>query len=480
MNRRELLRMAALSAGALAARGWSAPTKAAVNPLRRRGASKRVAVLGGGLAGLSAAFELAAAGHDVTILEAQRRPGGRVQTLRDFSEGLYAEAGAGRIPDSHHVTLHYVSLFGLPLVPFSPPAGSQVAFFGGVRQKFDSLAHLDLSRLPIDLSAGERAMGLEKMEHEYVGSLFSEVGAPDSPGFPPSAALEKYGSLTIAELLARRGASKAAIAYLAQGFEDDDALDFLRDAQSHAVRLRKIRGGNDRLPRAFAARLSDRIRYGAVVKEIHRSDSGVEIRYEQSGAPFTLTADHAVCALPFFVLRDIPVTPAFPEDKNDAIRTLRRGNVTRVIQQTRTRYWQKEGSNGFAIVDRPMEIWSPSFDQPGKRGLLTAYTYERYARALAEKSESERQSEIANLFDKVHPGLAQELEGGVTKIWDDDPYARGAYTLFNPGELTRLPPIMARPEGRIHFAGEHVSSFPGWMQGALIAGLRAAHEVNES
>src|SRR5205823_1393337 len=107
------------------------------------------------------------------------------------------------------------------------------------------------------------------------------------------------------------------------GFEDDGALDFLRDARSHAVSLSKIRGGNDRLPRAFAAKLSKQIRYGAKVVAIRQDGNGAEVVYEQAGTPESLKVDAVVCALPFAVLRGIPVTPAFPDDKRAVIEKLR-------------------------------------------------------------------------------------------------------------------------------------------------------------
>src|SRR5262245_11063099 len=120
MKRREFLKQTTLTTAALAT---SSLTNFALgqSKLERRGPAKRIIVIGAGLAGLSAAYELVQAGHDVTVLEARRRPGGRVFTLRDpFAEGLYAEAGANRIPNHHHFTLNYVKLFGLALVPFEP------------------------------------------------------------------------------------------------------------------------------------------------------------------------------------------------------------------------------------------------------------------------------------------------------------------------------------------------------------------------
>src|SRR5262249_46468179 len=118
-RRREFVKLSALALGSAALRAnvsWAFPQK----PEPRPASGKRVVILGAGLAGLVAAWELRASGHDVTILEAQLHPGGRVHTIREgLSDDLYAEAGAGRIPANHEVTQEWVKHFGLELEPFS-------------------------------------------------------------------------------------------------------------------------------------------------------------------------------------------------------------------------------------------------------------------------------------------------------------------------------------------------------------------------
>ena len=130
LSRRQFLRRSALAVAA------ASLNHSSVRAIVLSGPAKKVLILGAGMAGLVAGYELTKLGHDVTVLEARTRPGGRVHTLREpFSDGLYAEAGAARIPDNHDLTLKYVKEFSLPLEPFYPKRLSAVRFDRGSREE---------------------------------------------------------------------------------------------------------------------------------------------------------------------------------------------------------------------------------------------------------------------------------------------------------------------------------------------------------
>jgi monoamine oxidase len=249
---------------------------------------------------------------------------------------------------------------------------------------------------------------------------------------------------------------------------------------SHAVpKLWKIRGGNDLLPRAMAAELREQIRYGAAVQRIERGERDVRVTFTSAGVNHQETADRAICTIPFTVLRHVDVQPAWSAPKAKAIRELYLGPVARVFVQTRTRYWEKDGLNGFASVDQPMEVWSPTYNQPGTRGILMSYIYEKLAVEYSGMTPAAQVERTLGLFDQIHPGLRPQVESTATWSWLNEPYSRGAYTVTraNQFDLVESAPT---PEGRIHFAGEHTSPWPGWIQGALHSGLRTASEVNSA
>src|SRR5262245_46133599 len=488
LTRRDFLRRSVIAAAPLAAQLRSQTE--GQGQIGSAEASKKVIIIGAGLAGLSAAFELSRSGHEVTLLEARLRPGGRVYTLREpFSDGMYAEAGAARIPDNHQLTLKYIKLFGLTVDPFEPGDLAQVAYIRGRRIKIPAGEEAPLTGLPGALTPEERKGSLAGLWERYVTPVLKEMGNPAATGWPPDS-LKKYDLVTFAEFLRRQGSSPDAIALMEAPYykpEDDtiSALWSLREARLlQALRREyKIRGGNDLLPKAFAARLARKIRYGAQVVRIEWDATSVSVLYRQGVATNRLTADYLICAIPLTVLRRIEVSPPFSPEKRRVIEQHSYESATRVFLQTKRLRWQGEGLSGFGFSDHPEAIWRPTFNQSngqmasgqmGGRDILVSYLTGAQSRRMAAMNKDERISSTLDRFVKIFHGLRENFEGGESFCWDEDEWARGAYSILKPWEMFSLLPHVARPEGRVHFAGEHASAWPGWMQGALESGNRAA------
>jgi monoamine oxidase len=445
----------------------------------------RVIVIGAGLAGLAAAWELTQAGAEVTVLEARQVPGGRVRTLRaPFADGLYGEAGALHVPDSHHLVRRQAEELGLRLVAIAPRPAGELYYVRGRRIVVGGDTG---ESWPLDLTPEERTLGLAGMWARYVGPALDEIGDPTTPGWP-GPALAPYDGMTMAELLRARGASPDAVELLALGYLDlggdgvdtYSALSMLRDLALRRGNRRywAIAGGNDQLPAAMAARLGGRVCYGAPVIRIEPGPRTATVVTRQDGESRRWVADHVICTLPPPVLARLEVAPAFSPARRAAIAAIAATSLTRVFFQTRTRFWRTRRLPSSAVTDLPIRwVCDATATQPGARGILDAHVGGTDARRFAALPPSERVAQVLTHLVRLYPGADAEVEATAVMDWDAEPWARGAYAWFRPGQLTSVMRPLVEPEGRIHLAGEHLSSASGWMQGALDSGLRAARDV---
>lgn len=453
--------------------------------LKLKGQPKNIVILGGGLAGLAAAFELKKAGHSITILEARKSAGGRLRTIRDFAEGQYAEAGPLNFPQSHEFTFGYATDFDLPLRPV-------FTFLDSMANIRGQLFRVPLSgnaNIPFSLRSSERAAGVFGLIALYLHDYIRQVGNPLRANWPPDA-LRQIDAVSLKQLLQDLGASDGAIDIIAAsqlgilgfGLDSISALDgVVTEAIASDSPFYEIVGGNDQLASKLKKKVKKAFNKQCIVQRIEQNETGVTVTYLKSGEVQTITADRVICTIPFPVLKDIQILPSLPEDKQQAIRDLKLTPVTRTYQQFRKRVWEQSGLSGIGITDLAIQnTYSPTLQQQGSRGILTAYTGGQRALDLSAMSESDRQSFVLRKMGNVFSNLNNVYESGLSQIWHEDEFARGAFTYFEPGQMATLLPLAQRAEGRIHFAGEHTSAWHGWMNGALESGNRAADEVNNA
>jgi monoamine oxidase len=477
MRRRDFLRTTSAAAAAVVLSDLDKFLLAAgPGSLQTGAARKRVIVIGAGLSGLAAADELLRGGHDVTVFEAQMRAGGRVRTLRQFADGLHAEAGAARIPKVHDLTNRYIDRFKLATAPFDPTEPTQV-FIGGKAYRSDQK---DLTA-QLGFTAEEQRLGLNGIGERYLAPLFKQVGDAWSPDFPPASAFA-LDAKTAAQVIRDAGVSEAALRFFNTGYGQlgvaSGLLALLEFANVSQPKIR-IANGSDELPLALARGIAQSIVYGAEVVELRQNDVGVTAAVRRGGATTTIEADFAICGIPFSALRALPLMASIPPRMQRLVRGLRYESVTRTYAQTHERFWTKAGLSGFGATDDSTEFWDASRGQEGSRGLLMTYTFAPRAAEVGGMPEADRIEWGLKTLSGPLPEVRQHFEIGATHAWADDPWARSALSTYAPGEFASFFREMQQPEGRLYFCGEHTSPWPGWMQGALHSGLRVAHQIHQ-
>jgi monoamine oxidase len=410
---------------------------------------------------LRAAALLRQGGRQVVVLEARERSGGRVLTVRTpFDDGLVGEAGPIRIAGAHRAVLRAVREHRLTLVPFESSNG----------------APLDPAPGTTGLRPDERGLSARAMLERYVGAV------PDSLAEPAAsdatyAAWREYDRVTWPEWLRQRGASAEAVRRMTQG-GDSSALSALYMLRQFAMlrassQLFKIAGGMDQLPQALTKALGDIVRYQSPVARISRAAGSLSIEYETAGRLERMTADRVVLTVPLTTLRQIEFRPRLSAAKEKAIAAPPYYPGVRILLQSRDRFWNRAGLNGSARTARA-EIWDAAYDRQGPaRGLLGATT----GASVTGKTDAQSLAFGVDLVADAFPGIRSAFEKGIVHQWAQDRWSQGAFVAFAPGQMTALLPELARPDDRVHFAGEHTSSWMGWMEGALESGERAAREI---
>jgi monoamine oxidase len=452
------------------------------------GSPRKVAVVGAGMAGLVAAWELLRAGHQPIVLEARGRVGGRIYTLREpFADGLYAEVGAMRIPRSHALTLAYCERFRLPLAPFTATNPSAFVHVGGRRLRAGKIG-AEAAELPFALAPHERGRPVETLWAEAIADLTAALARERDAAW--AAIVERYDGFSTREFLESRGWSEGAIELFGllafqEALMNSSFLECFREEVTHCYTdLSHIEGGMDRLPLAFVPDLRRHIRFGARLVAIDQSDSAVTVHYQTAGGRATETADYAILTVPFPVLRHVEALKPFSRAKQRAIRQLHYDASAKILFQCRRRFWEEDDGifGGGTVTDLPIRaVWYPDHGRETGRGvLLASYTWSEDAQRWGSLAPADRIAQALENLTVIHPQAAREFEVGASYMWHDDPFAGGAFALFDPGQHTLLHDAIVAPEGRILFAGEHASLAHAWIQGAIESGLRAALAIHQA
>lgn len=480
-------------------------------PLTSGGPAASVLILGGGIAGLTSAYELLKGGYDVTILEPRSRPGGRNWTARGgtqeaeidgplqtchFSSGQYMNMGPARLPQGH-ITIDYCRELGVELQVFTnqnadgyyfnentattnygPAAGvptrhrmAKADYYGYVSELLAKC--VNQGALDAELGADDKSLLISFLrsfgaltgptaESVYTGG--SRRGYATVPGAGDQSGVPFGPPPTISEVLQSR-------------FGGNFSFEFGWD---QAMLMFQPVGGMDRIPFAFEKairRLGGKIVYGAEVTGIANTPSGVDVTVTklQAGRSFVLSADYCICTIPPMVLKN--VASNFTAEVQNALTVPTGVSTGKVGLEYKRRFWETDERILGGITNTNLNvgtIWYPSYGYLGERGTVVgSYNFGGSADFYAGLSPQARIDEAVAQGMKIHGApYRDELASGYTVAWKRVRYNEGGWVSW-PGGRGAAYALLNEPDGNVYFAGDHLSYEIAWQAGAIYSARKA-------
>ena len=517
MSRRDLLRMIGQTAGAgamyqaMSSLGFARESDY-TGPIKLSAAphNTSVVILGAGMAGLVAAYELQHAGYQVKVLEYNHRAGGRSWTLRggdeytelggfkqkcEFDPGLYINPGPWRIPYHHHAMLDYAKRLKVPLEPFtqinynaylhSPTA------FGGKPQRLrhvrtDYHGHVaellgkavNGGQLDVELTPEDKQKLLESLrnwgaldsKYRYAASqMVSECRGYDvDPGGGLMQKPVPSTPIPRGELL-----QSGLWRYLVTGFDYD-----LNPSLFQPV------GGMDRIANALYREIAPLVHFDAKVVKIDQDERGVTITHVDARGRGTSTqtkADWCICTIPLSILSEIDIKVGAA--MSTAIQAVPYEASVKVGLQFKRRFWEEDERiyGGISFTDLPIQQISypvAGMNQPGKGVLLGAYVWGANAYEFTAMTPQQRVQKAVELGAQIHPQYRSEFENGISVAWHRSPFTQGCFANWPDDIREKHYENLCQIDGRIALAGEHASRIPAWQEGAVLSALDAIQRMH--
>jgi len=482
ISRRQFLQAAAVAA--------LSPALPLTLPFRTAEASRargeaRIAIVGGGLAGLTCAYRLKQAGYLATVYEATDRLGGRCWTRRgEFAEDQLAEHG-GELIDTGHIEIRQLAReLGLTLDNLyqAERQGTEpVYYFGGrpytyaeatddIKQIWQKV-HRDLSEAGYPTlynRSTPRGRELDAMsiidwiEESVPGGMGSRLGKLLDVAYNI-----EYGAESIEQ-------SALNLLYLL-GYSGQGRLRIFGPSNEKY----HVRGGNDQITARLAAELDGQLESRRRLEAVRRRSDGT---YTLVFADLEVTADRVVLALPFSILRSaVDLSQAgFRPLKLTAIAELGMGTNTKLNVQFTDRHWEGLGYTGESFADTGYQAtWEVSRGQPGQAGILVNYTGGLVGASFSWGTPMQRAEQFVQQLEPVMPGVTAKFNGHATvDYWTGYRWTRGSYPYWKVGQCSGFAGVEGEPENNCHFAGDHTSiDFQGYLNGAVESGQRAAAEI---
>ena len=410
-------------------------------------------VIGAGFSGLAAAFKLKNAGWKVTVLDGRNRIGGRVFSHKFAGTDLICELGAEWVGESHERLKALCRDFKIPLQKHqfedhllqngkvSPPG--KWGFSPQAKSAFEKL-----------IAQYEKFTPLQKTRIDKYDwwTYLEKIGF----GEDDLRLRDLMDSTDFGESI-RHVSAFAALAEYAESSPKNE-MDY------------KMTGGNSRLAEEFTSRIGqENIRLGTLVTAVRQAKGVVTV--ETAGEKFT--ADAVVCTAPIQSLLKIKFSPPLPSAQLDAAEKLTYARICKNSVLYDERFWKDENFSLVSDVTSHFYFHSTQ-NQPGRQGILTSYAIGEKADVLASQSDERRMRIITGDITDLDPRAPLLARGIASYAWQRDPFTDGAYALYKPGQWFGIRPILARPHGKVLFAGEHLADWQGFMEGAINTGEEAA------